>query len=220
MNKRRGCFSSVFGICLMVGIAVFLFRKEPKLMTILIALTAIGCVIGLLVKNAQNKWEIKTGRRRYRTGDVDEMTGVEFERWCGRLLSAIGFRNIRYTKTSGDQGVDIVAVRNGERYAIQCKRYSGSVGNSAVQEVVAGQALYHCTRGLVMTSGYFTNGAIRLAKANGITLWDRSVLDRMCRKAAGQTAQARTNNRPVREGRDEWDNLFDVITVMEDDDEY
>jgi HJR/Mrr/RecB family endonuclease len=38
--------------------------------------------------------------------------------------------------------VDIIVAKNGLTYAIQAKRYSGTVGNHAVGEVVAGQKHY------------------------------------------------------------------------------
>ena len=71
--------------------------------------------------------------------NIDLMKGQEFERYCANLLIAYGFKNIEVTKGSGDQGVDIVGYYNGFKFAVQCKRYSKKVGNSPIQEVVAGK---------------------------------------------------------------------------------
>lgn len=107
---------------------------------------------------------------------IDEMDGHEFEYFCANILRAQGYENISVTRGSGDQGVDIIAEREGIKYAIQCKRYSQPVGNKAVQEIYAGKAFYHCHIGIIMTNNYFTASAKELAKENGIVLWDREYL--------------------------------------------
>ena len=71
---------------------------------------------------------------------IDSMEGIEFEKYCAELLRKLGYIEIVRTPGSGDQGVDIVAVKNDIRYAIQCKRYSSDLGNTPIQEVVAGKA--------------------------------------------------------------------------------
>ena len=111
--------------------------------------------------------------------EVDSMEGHEFEYWCAELLKKNGFTEVEVTKGSGDQGVDVLAVKDGIRYAIQCKCYSSNLGNGPVQEVHAGKALYHCQVGVVMTNQYFTAGAKELAEATGVLLWDREKLEEM-----------------------------------------
>lgn len=106
----------------------------------------------------------------------DYMTGEDFEVFVSVVLEKIGYINTQLTKGSGDQGVDIIAEKDGVRYAIQCKRYSQPVGNKAVQEVLAGKNYYKCHVGAVITNNYFTQSAKELAKENGIILWDRDFL--------------------------------------------
>ena len=114
---------------------------------------------------------------------VDKMDGHQFEHYCAGLLRKLNFTNVEVTKGSGDQGVDIVAVKEGVRYAIQCKCYSSSLGNSPVQEVNAGKQLYGCHVAVVLTNQHFTSGAKTLAAATGVLLWDRDELERMIKKA-------------------------------------
>lgn len=104
---------------------------------------------------------------------IDLMEGHEFEHWCANLLSNIGYANVSVTQGSGDQGVDVLAEKDGVRYAIQCKCYSKDLGNSPVQEVVAGRKFYHCHLGAVITNQHFTKGAKELAAETGVLLWDR-----------------------------------------------
>ncbi|MBR4289767.1 MAG: restriction endonuclease [Oscillospiraceae bacterium] len=108
--------------------------------------------------------------------DFDSMEGHEFEFFCASLLKKNGYEHINVTRGSGDQGIDIIAYRDGIKYGIQCKCYSADIGNKAVQEVFAGKAFYECHVGVVLTNQYFTKAAIELAKKNGIILWDRKKL--------------------------------------------
>ena len=100
------------------------------------------------------------------------LDGYQFEYYCADLLKNNGFQNVIVTKGSGDQGVDITAIKDGVRYAFQCKYYSTSLGNTPVQEVYAGKVIYNCHVGVVMTNSTFTKGAIEAAEKTGVLLWD------------------------------------------------
>lgn len=108
--------------------------------------------------------------------NIDLMEGHDFESWCASLLLKIGFQKADVTPASGDDGVDIIAVKDDIRYAIQCKRYSSDLGNTPIQEVYTGKSIYNCHVGAVMTNQYFTSGGKRAAEATGTLLWDRDWL--------------------------------------------
>ena len=110
---------------------------------------------------------------------IDDMEGITFERTCAQLLSQNGFKNVEVTQGSGDQGIDVLAEKDGIKYAIQCKRYSSKLGNTPVQEVHTGRKYYKCQIGVVMTNNYFTKGAVELADETGTLLWDRDKLIEM-----------------------------------------
>ncbi|WP_374992129.1 restriction endonuclease [Paenibacillus sp. LHD-38] len=61
---------------------------------------------------------------------------------------------------------------------VQCKRYSNSVGVSAVQEVYTGASFYNCNEALLITSSSFTAPAKKMAQKLGVILWDREELIR------------------------------------------
>lgn len=109
--------------------------------------------------------------------DIDEMSGDEFEQAVCRLFCKMGY-SAYVTKQSGDQGVDVVAERGSVRIGIQAKRYGYPVGNSAVQETIAGRAFYGCTSSMVITNSTFTKSAIELARVNSVVLWDRAALQK------------------------------------------
>ena len=120
-----------------------------------------------------------------KTIDFDSMTGLEFEGFCAEILEKNGYDNVSVTRGSGDQGVDIIAYRDGVKYGFQCKCYTADIGNKAVQEIYAGKTYYRCHVGIVLTNRQFTPAAIDLAKKNGIVLWDRSKLLELMEKAKG-----------------------------------
>ena len=108
--------------------------------------------------------------------EVDVMDGHAFEAFCADLLCKNGFEKVEKTKGSGDQGVDILAEKDGIRFAIQCKCYSSDLGNKPIQEVFAGKSIYNCQVAVVMTNRYFTVGGLEASKATGVLLWDRRKL--------------------------------------------
>lgn len=107
----------------------------------------------------------------------DSMEGHQFEYFCGEVLKKNGYSNVEVTRGSGDQGIDILAVKDGIKYGIQCKCYSSDIGNKAVQEAFAGKTFYGCHVAAVLTNRHFTRSAKELAESNGVLLWDREKLN-------------------------------------------
>lgn len=135
------------------------------------------------------------GRRRNRASRCLRLTGEEFEAYAAQVLSDNGFRHVTVTRASGDQGIDILAVRNGRTYAIQCKNYAGAVGNAAVQEAFAGAQYYGCDVAAVLCPGQFTRAAHELADSIGVQLWGGERLSHMMRLSG-----RRPLHRPKRRG--------------------
>lgn len=133
-------------------------------------------------------------RRRFRRADYDDMDGWEFEEYVGELLVRDGYIHVEVTRGSGDQGVDVLAERDGVSYAIQCKHYQAKISNKAVQEAYAGAEFYGCDVPVVVTNSYFTPSAEELADEIGVELWDREELNRMVKKST----KSRKNNRKNR----------------------
>lgn len=135
--------------------------------------------------------------RREELAAVDQMSGIDFERYCMAILQRLGYTNVRGTVASGDQGVDIVAEKDGIKYAIQCKRYTSKLDNTPVQEIVAGKQYYGCDVAVVLTNNYFTDGAQDLASRTGVRLWDRTELNRMIEQAFPPAPPAPKKELPV-----------------------
>ena len=104
------------------------------------------------------------------------MNPYAFEELIAALFRAMGF-DAEPTKKSGDQGVDVIARKRMNIIAIQVKCYPNTVvGNSAIQEVVAGKCFYNATEAIVVTNSTFSKSAIQLADANNVLLWDKYTL--------------------------------------------
>lgn len=117
-------------------------------------------------------------RRRLRKAgirEIDQMTGEEFEQYLEMLFKRRGYR-VSMTATSGDYGCDLLLQDGSEVIAVQAKRYSGSVGVKAVQEIIGAVRMYEATEAWVVTNSYFTKQAIQLADSNDVYLIDRNDL--------------------------------------------
>ena len=138
-----------------IGVAVFLL-----------------CLLGLvfLITRISKKKRIE---KAMVTDNYDSMSGEDFELFCADILRGNGFKDVEVTKASGDHGIDVLAKKDGVKYAIQCKRYSKPVGNKAVQEAYSGKDIYKADVAVVMSNMNFTSQAMEDAKKLKVELWDR-----------------------------------------------
>jgi len=117
----------------------------------------------------------QAGLRQLQIADVDNMSGVEFEKYVADLFRRQGYM-FETTALSGDLGVDLIIIKDGVRTAVQTKRYSKPVNQAAIREAVAGMKHYKCTQAMVVTNNRFTRLAVQLARDNNCELVDRDKL--------------------------------------------
>lgn len=108
---------------------------------------------------------------------VDAMDGFQFEDFLVKIFQTIGY-DVKETKRTQDQGADLFVTRFGKSIVIQAKNYSGSVGNSAVQQAISAKTFYACDEAMVVTNSYFTKSAKELAESAMVRLVDRSELQK------------------------------------------
>jgi restriction system protein len=99
----------------------------------------------------------------------DDMKPAEFETFCAEELRRAGW-NARVTMQSRDQGVDVIAAKNGRRVVLQCKLYARPVGNKSVQEATAARLHEQADFGLVVSNNRYTEAAEQLATTNRVLL--------------------------------------------------
>lgn len=102
---------------------------------------------------------------------VETLSPAAFERLVQRMLRETGFSQVEVTGRTNDGGIDGkgIAKINGIlsfRVVFQCKRYSGSVGASAIRDF-RGAMQGRADKGLFITTGYFTREAIKEATRDG-----------------------------------------------------
>jgi hypothetical protein len=111
--------------------------------------------------------------RRYQLSlrDWRPLRSTKFEDFIADVFEALGFA-VEKTKTTGDQGVDLIVRGKGKVIAVQTKGYKGSVGNDSVQQVFTGMAFYRCGECVVITNSRFTRSAVSVAKRVSCRLVD------------------------------------------------
>lgn len=181
MARKKNDFPDSFGYIVLLAIIMMPFLAFPPLANIVVFLIIAGFIIYIICKfvhvNKKKKFRVVYDNMKEYLYEIDHMTGQEFEEiLIESILPANGFTKIKGTAYTGDYGVDIIAYKNGMKYAIQCKRFNDSVSNKAIQEVVAGKNHYGCSKSMVITNNYYTKNAKQLAMENGVELIDRNSL--------------------------------------------
>ena len=79
------------------------------------------------------------------------------------------------TPHSNDNGIDVFGKMNGKTIVAQCKRFlSNPVGSPDMQRFIGAMQNADADKGIFFTTASFTEGAVTMAKKNGITMFDRT----------------------------------------------
>lgn len=186
-RRRRKAYAFPTEVILgftVIGLLLLLFPQflRSEEFTTFFPYIGITLAVFAAVVAAVTLWVLNRRRvRRLRAlqlSQVDAMDGVVFERYVGEILKTAGF-SVQFTVSSNDFGVDILATKNGKKYAVQLKRYKDAIGSHAIMEVVAGMQHYACERAIVVTNSTFTPSARKLAESTNCLLIGREQLSQM-----------------------------------------
>jgi len=124
---------------------------------------------------------------------LEKMSWREFEVLVGEFFRRRGF-SVEETGGGGaDGGVDLVVSRGADRYLVQCKQWKArQVGVETIRELYGVITARGVAGGYVVTSGVFTDEALRFAEGRGIELIGGDQLVEMIRTA--QTAVPKKNS--------------------------
>lgn len=156
---------------LILTLAVLSYELDPPLL-LLLTLT-----LGLWLFNRAFGLRARLRRALAR---ADKMDGEAFERFAARMFRYLGYR-VTLTRQTRDYGCDLILEKRGKRIGVQAKNYgSRNVGNSAVQQAMAGAAYYECDQAMVVTTACFTSSARAQAEhaAPPVTLVDLEAMKR------------------------------------------
>jgi len=104
---------------------------------------------------------------------LKSVSPIGFEHLCQRLLREIGFENVEITQKSHDGGIDgygkfkinsLISLN----VAFQCKRYKDTVSREKVS-AFKGSLEPNVDKGIIITTGIFSNEAKREATEKGLT---------------------------------------------------
>lgn len=175
------------------GLASTLAHTDPRQVAgAVVAGACAGALVWIFRDLGMWMWD---GAQRLGLGEKSSHeAGAAYERQVAAILDDEGW-SVRFTPPGPDKGLDLIARKSGRTVAIQCKRYSSSVGSSAVQEIVAARVLAgHDADAAVIASAPFTRSARALAAVNGVALAHHNQLGRfeaMIRRARDKSAARR-----------------------------
>ena len=117
---------------------------------------------------------------RPRPWKFSRMSPTEFEEAIRDLFNELGY-TLTLTKQSHDGGIDLDGYRNGiggGRIVVQCKRYKGTVSESAVRDLFGVvSASLNIEQGFLVTTGRFSRNATDFAVNKRLTLFDGEFLE-------------------------------------------
>ena len=134
------------------------------------------------------------------TDALDGMSWREFEMLVGEGFRLQGYQVVETGGGGADGGVDLVLTKSGknggEKFLVQCKQWRAfRVGVDVVRELYGVMAARGATGGFVVTSGRFTDEAVRFASGRNVNLVDGPKLHGLIRQA-----KAGIDRSPARSG--------------------
>ena len=122
------------------------------------------------------------------TDALDDMSWREFEMLVGEGFRLQGYQVVETGGGGADGGVDLVLTKpgknGGEKFLVQCKQWRAfRVGVDVVRELYGVMAARGATGGFVVTSGRFTDEAVRFASGRNVNLVDGPKLHGLIRQA-------------------------------------
>jgi restriction system protein len=97
--------------------------------------------------------------------NLKSMNPKDFEYTVAEILRRLGYKDVKVIGRSGDLGVDILAVKDGKKVAVQCKKYIAKKVTSPDIQLFIGMMVteYKADKGLYVTTSYYTRDAYHLA---------------------------------------------------------
>lgn len=147
-------------------------------------------------KNAERKRELF--ERQKNLPDISALKWREFEEVIGEAYRRQGYQVEERGGNEPDGGIDLILRKKGEMVLVQCKHWEAEqVGVKIVRELYGVVAAEGATKGIVVTTGYFTRDAEIFAHGKPLLLIRGNELSRLIEE--GQKAliskSAKTSNR-------------------------
>ncbi len=167
------------------GVYIGVFRAFAAFgQYILPLLFLLGALLSVLQKRKRKNLFNATSRCNS-AESLNDMPWWDFEFLVGEYFRRMGFR-VEETGKGADGGYDLIAVKDREKFLIQCKQWRvDTVGVKIVRELFGVVTAEQASGGIVVTSGKFSKDALAFARANKIMLIDGKELHGNIRSKAG-----------------------------------
>lgn len=96
---------------------------------------------------------------------LEQLDGFEFEKLCKKIFSNLYKGKIEQTSLVGDKGKDLIIYADEGKIFIECKHHlNGTIGRPVIQKLHSALIIEGASKGIVVTTGIFSIGAIEYAK--------------------------------------------------------
>jgi len=113
--------------------------------------------------------------------NIDSMTHFEFENYVKEIFKQKGYNSRLTDKYPSEYGADVIAIKDNEIIAIQCKHSSKQniFGREAIHQLhTEAKSFYKATKLIAITNSFFNSNAMNLAKIHNIEIRNRdNILD-------------------------------------------
>ena len=214
--KWRRWFPIILAI--LAGLALFVWAAvtHPYLTASLVVVAAMGYG-AWVARKRHDRWLELTRQswvgRLAVPQHMARLSPTDFEVACAALFQSMGF-NTSLTRTTGDDGVDIILSRNGRKDIVQCKHYfNRTVGNVEVRNLLGAKQDFEATEAYLLTSGSFSGPAWELARRNaGIHLWGQQHICQTAKKLMLQGTAGQVRDMPPKPRSNDGD-VTQVLTL-------
>lgn len=167
-------------ICCLFPILTFLLIILPVYFAKYVNIPSEHKAFRRKVKNIEREygWAMKDYKALQTKNKVNSLAGlrrmtpVNFEKHIAHLFQEMGYSAYTTART-GDDGIDVIATRNGSTVVVQCKKYAAKnkVGSPQIRNFIGAMELKHATQGYFVTTSSFTEPAKQTAaKKQNLTL--------------------------------------------------
>ena len=129
----------------------------------------------LILEARRARQEAEQAKRRTLKEFWMSLSGVAFERELAMLFRRLGY-TVSSTPLSGDQGVDLILMKDGITTIVQCKGYKDPAGPAVARELLGSLAHTRANNAILACTGGFTQGVFDFVRGKPITLISASDL--------------------------------------------
>ncbi|MFA4830038.1 MAG: restriction endonuclease [Thermodesulfovibrionales bacterium] len=154
------------------------------IVSLVFVFTAVMSVIVGVIK--KKKEEQNSGRKRElferqkSLPDISALKWREFEEFIGEAYKSQGYQVEEKGGSGADGGIDLILRKKGEMVLVQCKHWEAEqVGVKIVRELYGVVASEGATKGILVTTGYFTRDAELFAHGKPLLLIRGNELSRL-----------------------------------------